>query len=54
VGLLTEANFYYLSGSTDSARRFKNFPELNDQLITTEVRELRTLLPSSIFLVLKF
>lgn len=54
LGLLTEANFYFVSGSNESARRFKNFPELDDQLKTEEVTELRKMLPSSVFLVYRF
>jgi hypothetical protein len=53
-GILTEANFYYMTGRTETARRFKNFPELDDQVFKNDVTELRTYMPSSVFLVFKF
>jgi hypothetical protein len=54
LGIFTEANFYFLSGKNESARRFKNFPELDDQLNTQDIKELRKTMPSSVFLVYKF
>jgi hypothetical protein len=54
LGLMTEANFYYISGTGETARRFKNFPELDDDLRNQNIDEIQKMLPSSIFLIYKF
>lgn len=46
-----ELSFYYMTGERETARKFINFPELNDQLSTIEISELRT--PAAIFLTFK-
>jgi hypothetical protein len=53
-GLMTESNFFWMTGTVDNARRFKNFPELDDTLVEQDFTELRTLLPASLFVVFKF
>lgn len=54
LGIYTEASFYMMYGTRDSARIFKNFPELNDQIFREKTEDLVTILPSSIFLVYRF
>ena len=54
LGLYTEASFYMLYSKRDSARIFKNFPELNDQIFRENTEDLVTTLPSSIFLIYRF
>ena len=50
----TEAMFYLLYGSIDNGRSFKNFPELNDNVVHLNEIELVTILPASIFLKYQF
>lgn len=54
LGIYTEATFYMIYGKRDSARIFKNFPELNDQIFRETTEDLVTILPSSIFLIYRF
>jgi hypothetical protein len=54
LGFYTEATFYMLYGKRDTARIFRNFPELNDQIFRETNEELITILPSSIFLIYRF
>lgn len=54
LGIYTEATFYMLYGKRDTARIFKNFPELNDQIFRETTEDLVTILPSSIFLIYRF
>jgi hypothetical protein len=53
-GIMTESNYFWMIGTVDNARRFKNFPELDDSLVQQEFTELRTMLPANLFLVFKF
>ncbi len=54
LGIYTEASFYMIYGKRDSARIFRNFPELNDQIFRETTEDLVTILPSSIFLIYRF
>ncbi len=54
LALGTEAGFYWVYGTNETARIFKNFPELDDSINQDETTNLKTLLPASIFLVFKF
>lgn len=52
--LYTEASFYFMSATTERGRIFKNFPELDDEVTTTESTDLVTQLPTSIFFIYRF
>ncbi|MBK8426009.1 MAG: hypothetical protein IPL27_08590 [Lewinellaceae bacterium] len=54
LAIYTEASFYMIFGERDSARIFRNFPELNDQIFREKTEDLVTILPSSIFLIYRF
>jgi len=54
LSLYTEASFYMIYGNTDNARIFKNFPELNDNILQSTSAELNTVLTSGIFLIYQF
>ncbi|MBL7782641.1 MAG: hypothetical protein JNM22_15545 [Saprospiraceae bacterium] len=54
LALYTEASFYMLYSKRDTARIFKNFPELNDQIFRETNEDLVTTLPSSIFVIYRF
>ena len=54
LAIMTEANFQWLTGYRDTARRFKNFPELNDNLSSAQVSTLRKSVLSGVFVVYHF
>ena len=54
IFISTEAMFYLFYASIDNGRSFKNFPELNDNVVHLNEIELLTILPASIFLKYHF
>lgn len=54
LALMTEANFQWLTGYRDSARKFKNFPELNDNLNNEKISTVRKSVLGGIFLMWRF
>jgi hypothetical protein len=54
VGLMTEVNFQMVSGYRDRARKFKNFPELDDQLLTEQISVVRKSILGGLFLMYRF
>lgn len=54
LGISTEANFQWLTGYRDSARKFKNFPELNDNLTYSRIDTVRKSVLGGVFVVYRF
>jgi hypothetical protein len=54
IGVMTETNFQLLSGYRDTGRRFKNFPELDDQLSYQDITTLRKSVLGGVFVVYRF
>lgn len=54
LSLRSETAFYLVYGKNDSARLFKNFPELNDQNIETKILETIYYLPINLYLQFSF
>jgi opacity protein-like surface antigen len=54
LSLYTEGFLYYTFGETRSGRFFKNFPEFNDDVNTTDTQDLIVGLPSVLYVVVKF
>jgi hypothetical protein len=53
IGLMTEMNVQWLVGYKDTARRFKNFPELDDRLESAQVNTVQKSVLGGLFLVVK-
>ncbi len=51
IGITTEANLQWLTGYRDQGRRFRNFPELDDQLSYQKIGTLRKSVLGGVFLV---
>jgi hypothetical protein len=54
LGISTEANFQWLTGYRDSARKFKNFPELNDNLTYSRIDTVRKSVLGGVFVMYRF
>jgi hypothetical protein len=54
IALYTESGVYYKAGTTERGRFFENFPELNDNIQNIETTEVKTLAPTSLFLIFRF
>jgi hypothetical protein len=52
--IYTEAAFYFIKGTRDRATIYTNFPELNDIKLTESTSEIKSYLPTSIYLIYKF
>ncbi|MEM7367283.1 MAG: hypothetical protein AAF587_01710 [Bacteroidota bacterium] len=54
LSIYTEGAFYYTQSERINSRLFTNFPQFDDQISDATLRDIRLLLPTSIFIVYEF